>query len=162
MANSWNICSSIIILRLVQGLFAGGEWASGSVITMETVPKKVRGFFSGFVLSGYSFGFVIASVVYTLMLNIFPGQEFIDIGWRFLFFTALLPGLVALIIRVKITESKIWVESKQRQIVIKNDIKNKMVYKSSIKTLMSDKVQRKRIFLALIIMMGLYQLAYIF
>ena len=26
----------LIILRFTQGLFAGGEWASGSVITMET------------------------------------------------------------------------------------------------------------------------------
>ena len=30
----------LVILRFIQGLFAGGEWASGSVITMETVPKK--------------------------------------------------------------------------------------------------------------------------
>jgi len=39
----------LIILRFAQGLFAGGEWASGSVITMETAPKKMRGLLSGFV-----------------------------------------------------------------------------------------------------------------
>src|SRR6476660_4471361 len=58
----------LIILRFAQGLFAGGEWASGSVITMETAPKKMRGLLSGFVQSGYSFGFVIASLVYGFML----------------------------------------------------------------------------------------------
>lgn len=35
----------LIILRFAQGLFAGGEWASGSVITMETAPKKCADYF---------------------------------------------------------------------------------------------------------------------
>ena len=54
----------LIILRFVQGLFAGGEWASGSVITMEMVPKKTRGLLSGFLQSGYTFGFLMASIVF--------------------------------------------------------------------------------------------------
>jgi MFS transporter, MHS family, proline/betaine transporter len=70
----------LIILRFVQGLFSGGEWASGSVITMEMMPKKTRGLLSGFVQSGYPFGFVLASFVYGLMLSIYPGQSFIEIG----------------------------------------------------------------------------------
>ena len=39
----------LIVLRFAQGLFAGGEWASGAVITMESAPKSMRGFLSGFV-----------------------------------------------------------------------------------------------------------------
>ena len=105
----------LIILRFVQGLFAGGEWASGSVITMEMVPKKTRGLLSGFVQSGYSFGFVLASFVYGLMLSIYPGHAFIEIGWRIMFFTGIIPGLIALIIRVKMVESKIWLDSKEQK-----------------------------------------------
>jgi MHS family proline/betaine transporter-like MFS transporter len=105
----------LITLRLVQGLFAGGEWASGSVITMERVPKKKRGLLSGFIQSGYSFGFVLASIIYGFMLNVFPNQSFIEIGWRIMFFTEVIPGLVALIIRVKMDESNVWVESKEQK-----------------------------------------------
>ena len=54
----------LILLRFAQGLFAGGEWASGAVITMETASKSMRGFLSGFVQSGYTFGFLIASIVF--------------------------------------------------------------------------------------------------
>ena len=136
----------LIILRFVQGLFAGGEWASGSVITMEMVPKKTRGLLSGFVQSGYSFGFVLASFVYGLMLSIYPGHAFIEIGWRIMFFTGIIPGLIALIIRVKMVESKIWLESKEQK---------KEIHKTPLKNVISDKVQRKRILLALIIMTGL-------
>ena len=136
----------LIILRFVQGLFAGGEWASGSVITMEMVPKKTRGLLSGFVQSGYSFGFVLASFVYGLMLSIYPGHAFIEIGWRIMFFTGIIPGLIALIIRVKMVESKIWLDSKEQK---------KEIHKTPLKNVISDKVQRKRILLALIIMTGL-------
>jgi len=136
----------LIFLRFVQGLFAGGEWASGSVITMEMVPKKSRGLLSGFVQSGYSFGFVLASIMYLLVLNIFPNEEFVEIGWRILFFTGLIPGLLALIIRVKMVESEVWLESKEQR---------KEIHKTPLKNILSDRVQRKRIFFALIIMTGL-------
>ena len=83
--------------------------------------------------------------IYSL-LNIFPNDEFVEIGWRILFFTGLIPGLVALIIRVKMVESKVWLESKEQR---------KEIHKTPLKNILSDKVQRKRIFFALIIMTGL-------
>src|SRR4249919_3277026 len=91
----------LIILRFVQGLFAGGEWASGSVITMETSPKGMRGLLSGFVQSGYSFGFVIASLAYGFIIAAYPGDSFIEIGWRVMFITGIIPGFIALFIRLK-------------------------------------------------------------
>ncbi len=43
--------------------------------------------------------FVLASFVYGLMLSIYPGYAFIEIGWRIMFFTGMIPGLIDLIIR---------------------------------------------------------------
>jgi MFS transporter, MHS family, proline/betaine transporter len=135
----------LIILRFAQGLFAGGEWASGSVITMETAPKSMRGLLSGLVQSGYSFGFVIASLAYGLALAVYPGQLFIEIGWRVMFFTGIIPGLLALFIRLKMDESQIWLKKS----------KEKVLAKTPLKKVISDKEQRKRFLLALIIMTGL-------
>lgn len=136
----------LIILRFAQGLFAGGEWASGSVITMETAPKSMRGLLSGFVQSGYSFGFVIASLAYGLALTVYPGQLFIEIGWRVMFFTGIIPGLLALFIRLSMDESEIW---------LKKSKEKKAIAKAPLKKVISDKEQRKRFLLALIIMTGL-------
>ncbi len=136
----------LIILRFVQGLFAGGEWASGSVITMEMVPKNRRGALSGFIQSGYSFGFVLAAIVYEIMLYVFPNQAFINIGWRIMFFTGIVPGIIALLIRFKMVESTIWIQSKEQK---------KEMHKTPLKNMISDKVQLKRILFALIIMTGL-------
>jgi len=44
----------LILTRMIQGIFAGGEWGSGAVITMESVPKQKRGLLSGFLQSGFS------------------------------------------------------------------------------------------------------------
>jgi MHS family proline/betaine transporter-like MFS transporter len=137
----------LIILRFAQGLFAGGEWASGSVITMETAPKALRGLLSGFVQSGYSFGFVIASLAYGYAVTAYPGQSFTEIGWRIIFFTGIIPGLVALLIRLKMNESEIWLKSKETN--------KRPIEKAPLTTVISDMEQRKRLLLALIIMTGL-------
>ena len=68
----------LIGLRLTQGFFAGGEWGSGAVITMETAPKEKRGILSGFLQSGFNFGFVIASAVFFGAVSLFPEEQFIE------------------------------------------------------------------------------------
>ncbi len=135
----------LILLRFVQGFFAGGEWGSGTVITMETAPKHSRGLLSGFLQSGYNLGFVIASVVFQIAVFAFPGDQFTEIGWRIMFFTGMIPGLVALFVRFKMSESEAWLsKSKHHQIA-----------KSPIRKVFAQKESRRSFFLALIIMTGL-------
>ncbi|QLH05925.1 MFS transporter [Nitrosopumilus ureiphilus] len=135
----------LIGLRLTQGFFAGGEWGSGAVITMETVPKEKRGILSGFLQSGFNFGFVIASVVFFGAVSLFPEEQFVEIGWRIMFFTGIIPGLVALFVRFRMNESQVWL-AKQKQ---------KKTERSPLKKLLSSKDGRKRFIFSLILMTGL-------
>ncbi len=136
----------LILLRFAQGLFAGGEWASGAVITMETASKSMRGFLSGFVQSGYTFGFLIASIVFQIMLSAYPGNSFIsEGGWRIMFYTGIIPGLVALFIRFKMNESELWLQK----------VRQKKTERFPIRKVIVGKESRKRFLLALIVMMGL-------
>jgi len=133
-----------VMLRFLQGFFAGGEWGSGAVITMETAPKQKRGILSGFLQSGFNFGFVLAAIVFNFAINAFPDDQFADIGWRVMFFTGIIPGLVALFIRIKMDESSVW-QKKQLQ---KRTV-------APFKKLFLDKTLRKQFFFALVIMTGL-------
>jgi MFS family permease len=135
----------LIMLRFLQGFFAGGEWGSGAVITMETVPKKHRGLLSGFLQSGFNFGFVIAAITFQFAIIAFPAEQFAEIGWRVMFFTGIIPGLVALFIRFKMNESEAWL-AKSRQHKIE---------KSPLRKLLFSKQERKRFFFALVLMTGL-------
>ncbi|NDB87960.1 MAG: MFS transporter [Thaumarchaeota archaeon] len=101
----------LISLRLVQGIFAGGEWGSGAVLTIESVEKQKRGLLSGFLQSGFSFGFLLAAISFQIITILYPGQSFEQIGWRILFFTGIIPGLVALFVRFSMNESPLWTKN---------------------------------------------------
>jgi MFS transporter, MHS family, proline/betaine transporter len=133
----------LIVLRFIQGFFAGGEWGSGTVITMETVSKPSRGLLSGFLQSGYNLGFVIASIVYQLVLSQYPGNSFLEMGWRVMFFTGIIPGLVATFVRFKMSESATWLEKS----------KEKKLERAPLKKIFAT--EKRKFFLALIIMTGL-------
>ena len=109
---------------------------NGQEVTMETAPKTMRGLLSGFVQSGYSFGFVIASLAYGLALIVFPGQLFTELGWRVMFFTGIIPGLLALFIRLKMDESEIWLKKLKEK---------KAIPKAPLRKLISDKKTEKSI-----------------
>jgi len=100
----------LIMVRLIQGIFAGGEWGSGAVLTIESIPKQKRGLLSGFLQSGFSFGFLLAAISFQIITITFPGNMFEDIGWRILFFTGIIPGFVALFVRLSMDESPLWIK----------------------------------------------------
>lgn len=133
----------LIMLRFIQGFFAGGEWGSGSVITMETVNKPSRGLLSGFLQSGYNLGFVIASVVYQIVLWQYPGNAFLEMGWRVMFFTGIIPGLVATFVRFKMSESATWLQKSREHKIERSPLKK--IFET----------QKRKFFLAVILMTGL-------
>jgi MHS family proline/betaine transporter-like MFS transporter len=134
----------LIVLRFSQGLFAGGEWGSGAVISMESVPKSSRGIVSGFIQSGFPFGFLIASLTYWIVSSVYQNAAFIEVGWRLMFFTGIIPSLLALILRLKMDESEIW----------KEKLIQKSIEKAPLKKIVSG-THRKPFLMALIITTGL-------
>ena len=93
-----------VILRLLFGIGMGGEWGVGASLTMESVPVKLRGFLSGILQGGYTFGFLLAALAY---YTIFPHW-----GWRMMFFVGGAPALLALFVRYKVKETEAWHQSR--------------------------------------------------
>ena len=133
----------LILLRFVQGFFAGGEWGSGTVMTMETASKPSRGLLSGFLQSGYNFGFLMASIVYQMALAYYPGNAFLEMGWRVMFFSGIVPGLVAIFVRFKMSESAMWIEK----------VREKKIERAPLRKVFAT--EKRKFFLALIVMTGL-------
>lgn len=134
----------LVSLRFTQGFFAGGEWGSGAVITMESVVKKKRGMYSGFLQSGFSAGFLFAAIAFHFITNMFPGESFVEYGWRILFFTGLIPGFAAVVVRFKMHESYVWLQIKQKKKSIHMPLKE-----------IFSKKERRPFFMSLIILTGL-------
>lgn len=135
----------LILIRMIQGVFAGGEWGSGAVITMESVPKQKRGLLSGFLQSGFSFGFLLASIAFQIITISFVGDAFSEWGWRILFFTGIIPGFIALFVRFRMDESALWLEKQQKQ----------RLEKTPLRKIVFGKEHRKAFFLCVFVMTGL-------
>jgi MHS family proline/betaine transporter-like MFS transporter len=134
----------LIMVRLIQGIFAGGEWGSGAVLTIESIPKHKRGLISGFLQSGFSFGFLLAAISFQIITTIFPGNLFEEFGWRILFFTGIIPGFVALFVRISMNESPLWIKKNQEGLK-----------RTPLKSIVFGKIHRKEFLLCAAIMTGL-------
>jgi SHS family lactate transporter-like MFS transporter len=96
--------TTFLILRALFGIGMGGEWGIGASLTMEKVPAKFRGVLSGLLQEGYAFGYLLAALAYKF---VFPHY-----GWRPLFFIGGLPALLAIFVRLRVTESEVWRKNK--------------------------------------------------
>lgn len=134
----------LIMVRLIQGIFAGGEWGSGAVLTIESIPKHKRGLLSGFLQSGFSFGFLLAAISFQIITMAFPGDLFEEFGWRMLFFTGIIPGFVALFVRISMDESPLWIKKSQEGLE-----------RTPLKSIVFGKIHRKEFLLCAAIMTGL-------
>ncbi|EAS63494.1 proline/betaine transporter [Vibrio angustum S14] len=74
----------LVIIRIIQGLSAGGQFSSLIVVTSEDKNLKNTGFYTGIALSVSVLGFLLASAVSYIVMNILP-QEWIHYTWRVCF-----------------------------------------------------------------------------
>ncbi len=98
--------TSFLVLRALFGIGMGGEWGVGASLVMEKVPPHKRGMFSGLLQQGYAAGYLLAALCY---LFVFPRW-----GWRPLFFIGGLPALLALYVRLQVTESEVWKKTRHQ------------------------------------------------
>jgi MFS transporter, SHS family, lactate transporter len=101
--------TAFLVLRALFGIAMGGEWGIGASLTMESIPAHWRGFVSGLLQSGYSFGYLLAALLF--------GAGFETLGWRGLFIVAILPAFLVLYIRGKVSESPGWAASRAESVV---------------------------------------------
>jgi MFS family permease len=102
-----NTFDQLFIIRGLQGLGFGGEWAVGSVLIGETIRAKYRGRAVGTVQGGWAIGWGIAALFYTLFFAVLSP----NMAWRAMFWIGLAPALLAVYVRKHVQEPEIYRES---------------------------------------------------
>ncbi|EPR85652.1 Sialic acid transporter (permease) NanT [Acinetobacter gerneri DSM 14967 = CIP 107464 = MTCC 9824] len=100
----------LFILRALQGLGFGGEWAVGSVLMGEIVRSEHRGKAVGTVQSGWAIGWGMAALLYTIAFSVLPPE----IAWRSMFWICVLPAFLVLYIRKHVPEPEIFKQTKEK------------------------------------------------
>ena len=101
----------LVLLRIVQGLSAGGEWGGAVLMAVEHAPTGQRGRFGAFLQMGVPLGLLLASGVLALMTGLIsPGEAFLGWGWRVPFLLSVVLIGVGVVVRRTVEESPVFVE----------------------------------------------------
>jgi MFS family permease len=101
----------LLVVRGLQGLGFGGEWAVGSVLMGETIRAKHRGKAVGTVQGGWAIGWGIAAISYTVLFSILPAAT----AWRWMFWIGILPALLVFYIRRSVAEPEVFHRTRERK-----------------------------------------------
>lgn len=86
----------------------GGEYTSNNTLALEMVPKDRRGFVGGLVQGAFPLGFLMTTVVTTIMLTITTKEQYFAWGWRIPFVIGFLISFAFLLYYVTVPESPLW------------------------------------------------------
>ncbi len=105
----------LVLLRILQGISAGGEWGGAVLMAVEHAPKKRRGAFGASPQIGVPLGLLLASGVMALMTAIAPGDQFLQWGWRVPFLLSVVLILIGWYVRRRVEESPVFLELAERK-----------------------------------------------
>lgn len=106
----------LLVLRIFQGIAAGGEWGGAVLMAVEHAPKHKRGRFGAFPQIGVPLGLILASGMFALMTGVIaPGDAFLEWGWRIPFLFSVVLLFIGHWIRRTVEESPVFEEIKERK-----------------------------------------------
>ncbi|MGA9871858.1 MAG: MFS transporter, partial [Rhodococcus sp. (in: high G+C Gram-positive bacteria)] len=108
----------LVVLRLVQGLSAGGEQAGATSMTLEHSQDSKRAFYTSFTLGGTQAGQLLATLVF-IPVAALPDEQLLSWGWRLPFLASGIVVLLALWVRTSIEETPVFAEEKAQQSIVK-------------------------------------------
>jgi MFS transporter, MHS family, shikimate and dehydroshikimate transport protein len=100
----------LILLRFVQGLGVGGEWAGAVLMVAERGDPRWRGFSASWVQAGAPVGLLLATGAFGLA-TLLPEGDFLSWGWRVPFLLGVVLTAVGLFLRLKVLESPLFTKA---------------------------------------------------
>jgi len=100
----------LLVVRGLQGLGFGGEWAVGAALMGETIRARFRGRAVGAVQSGWAIGWGVSVILFTILFSRLPHE----LAWRVMFWIGILPALLIVYIRGKVEEPEIYRNRKEQ------------------------------------------------
>ncbi|MFE5703463.1 MFS transporter [Rhodococcus koreensis] len=98
----------LVLLRFLQGLAAGGEYAGGALLASENAPKARRGFWAMLPLLAGGIAYMTAPATFLTTSFGMSSEDFLSYGWRIPFLASALILLVGMYIRLRMDETPVF------------------------------------------------------
>lgn len=105
----------LVLLRLVQGFAAGGEWGGAALFGIESAPPGKRGLWGSFTSMGIGIGGILGSLAFALV-SLAYDDNLADFAWRIPFWLGGVLVLIGLYARLQKTRSQPLPRSEQARI----------------------------------------------
>ena len=105
----------LVVLRILQGFSAGGEWGGAALMSVESAPINRRGFFGSYPQVGVPVGLILATGVLYLLSQVITEDQFVSWGWRIPFLLSVVLIIVGYLIRRAVEESPVFKEMLARK-----------------------------------------------
>lgn len=103
----------LIFCRLIQGFCIGGEFAGSMIYLSEAAHGKHRALVSSMTNNGSNIGVLIAIVSCSIASSLMSTTELVQFGWRILFISGGLLGIIGLWLRRDLCESQTFLTLQQ-------------------------------------------------
>lgn len=103
----------LVLLRILQGISAGGEWGGAALMTVEHAPTHARGHFGAYPQLGVPLGMFLATIFMLVLSAVLTPEQFEAWGWRVPFVASLVLIFVGSWIRQSVEESPVFTEMQE-------------------------------------------------
>ena len=100
----------LIVLRVLQGVSAGGEWGGAILLAVSTAPLGARNRAGAWPQLGVPFGMLLATGMLTVLQMSLGKEAFAAWGWRIAFLFSIVLIIIGYIVRRAVEESPIFRE----------------------------------------------------
>ncbi|HJP72703.1 MAG TPA: MFS transporter, partial [Pseudonocardiaceae bacterium] len=104
----------LVLLRIVQGLSAGGEFGGAVSLMAEFAPPGRRGLYGSWQSFTVGLGLLAGSGYATLLTGVLSADALSSWGWRLPFLTAIVLGVIAVYLRSKVDETPVFLRLREQ------------------------------------------------
>ncbi|MHA6804592.1 MFS transporter [Salinifilum ghardaiensis] len=95
----------VLIIRMLQGFSAGGEYTGALTLVAEYSPDRRRGFFGSWLEFCTLIGYALGAGVCGTLIAVLPEDALLSWGWRLPFMLALPLGLTGVYLRMRLEDT---------------------------------------------------------
>ena len=109
----------LVVIRLLQGLSAGGEWGGSTAYLVEYAPEGRRGYIGSWQQVSVGGGFLLGSLSAAFINEVMSHDAVMSWGWRIPFILGIVVGLLGAYLRWRLSDTPKYTELEEHHGVSK-------------------------------------------